>query len=56
MLGARLLTSMLFGVSAFDPATLPGVSILLLLVATGAAFIPAQRATAIDPARALRAE
>jgi putative ABC transport system permease protein len=54
--GSRLLTSMLFEVAPSDPATLGLVSVLLLVIATGAAYIPARRATRIDPARALRAE
>lgn len=52
----RALTSMLFGITPSDPATLGGVSLLLLAIAAGAASIPARRATSIDPARALRAE
>lgn len=56
IIGARLLTAMLFGVTPSDPATLVGVSLLLLVIAAGAAYIPARRATAIDPVRALRAE
>jgi predicted permease len=54
--GSRLLTSMLFDVRPSDPATLGGVAVLLLVVAAAAAYVPARRATAIDPARALRAE
>jgi predicted permease len=54
--GARLLTAMLFGTTPFDPATLTGVAVTLLLVSGGAAYIPARRATRIDPASALRAE
>ena len=54
--GARLLTSMLFEIAPSDPATLVAVSILLLIIAGGAAYIPARRATRIDPAKALRAE
>ncbi|HEY2162484.1 MAG TPA: ADOP family duplicated permease, partial [Gemmatimonadaceae bacterium] len=54
--GSRLLTTLLFGVTPSDPVTLVGVSVLLLAVAAGAAYVPARRATAIDPARALRAE
>jgi predicted permease len=54
--GARLLTSMLFEVAPTDPTTLVGVSVLLLLIASFAAYIPAHRATKIDPAKALRAE
>ncbi|MBI4500282.1 MAG: ABC transporter permease [Gemmatimonadetes bacterium] len=54
--GSRLLTSMLFEISPTDPVTLIGVSVLLLAVALLAAYLPARRATKIDPAQALRAE
>jgi putative ABC transport system permease protein len=47
---------MLFDIAPSDPATLAGVSALLLVIAAGAAYIPARRATKIDPASALRAE
>ncbi len=53
---SRLLKSMLFDVRPSDPTTLAGVTALLLLTAASAAYIPARRATRIDPARALRAE
>lgn len=53
---ARLLRSMLFEISPIDPITLLGVSVLLFTVALIAAYVPARRATMIDPARALRAE
>jgi putative ABC transport system permease protein len=56
IVGTRLLTSMLFGVMPSDPATLGGVAVLLLLIAAGAAYLPAHRATRIDPASALRAD
>jgi len=53
---SRLLRSMLFHVSPIDPLTLGGVCLLLLAVATVAAYVPARRATRVDPAQVLRAE
>jgi putative ABC transport system permease protein len=52
----RLLKSFLYGVAPRDPFTLFGVSALLLTVAVVACCIPARRATAVDPAAALRAD
>jgi putative ABC transport system permease protein len=52
----QLLASLLFGVSAHDPWTLGTVFILLAMVAGIACFIPAWRATKIDPMAALRCE
>ena len=46
----------LFEIEPSDPATLAAVSALLLVIAGCAAYIPARRATKIDPAKALRAE
>jgi len=54
--GSRLLTSLLFEVSPWDPVALLGACTLLLAVAFLAAFIPARRAGRIDPAQMLRAE
>jgi predicted permease len=52
----RLVASMLFGVSSNDLPTIASVSLLLLVVAGIAGYLPARRATAIDPLVALRAE
>lgn len=52
----RLVRSMLFDVSPYDPLTLVLVTFLLLLIAVVAAYSPARKATMIDPSRALRAD
>jgi predicted permease len=52
----RLISSMLFGLSPSDLPTITGVSLLLLLVALVAGYLPARRASSIDPMDALRAE
>ena len=52
----RLMSSLLFGVTALDPVTYAAVSALLILAALLASYLPARRAMAIDPVEALRAE
>ena len=51
----RLLVSLLYGVTPFDPATFAGVAAILAAAASGAAYLPARRASRITAANALRA-
>jgi predicted permease len=55
-LAARFLSTLLFGVSAHDPITFVSVSLILSLAAVLACYIPARRATRVDPIVALRYE
>jgi predicted permease len=52
----RIMTSLLFGVSAHDPLTFVGVSLVLAAAAVLACYLPARRATKVDPIIALRYE
>jgi ABC-type antimicrobial peptide transport system permease subunit len=54
--GAQLLKSFLYGVSATDPLTFTGIAAMLLTIAFVACWIPARRASRVDPMIALRAE
>jgi predicted permease len=53
---AQAMESLLFGVTAFDPATYAIVAILLVATAAVAGYLPARRVTRVDPMQALRAE
>ncbi len=53
---SKLISSLLYQVSPTDPITLVGACAMLLVIALLAAYVPARRATRIEPAQALRAE
>jgi putative ABC transport system permease protein len=56
LLLTRLMSSLLYGVTASDPATYAAVAAGLLAIAFAASFLPARRASRIDPMRALRTD
>jgi putative ABC transport system permease protein len=56
LLAANVLTSLLFNVSATDPMTFLLVPLVLVVTALVAAYVPARRASRVDPAAALRTE
>jgi ABC-type antimicrobial peptide transport system permease subunit len=52
----RVIQSLLYNVTATDPVSFAGVSVFLALIAGAASYLPARRATAVDPIVALRNE
>jgi ABC-type antimicrobial peptide transport system permease subunit len=52
----RLMSSLLFRTAPLDPATYAAVFILMVIAAALASYVPARRATTVDPGQALRAE
>jgi predicted permease len=54
--GARLLRSMVYGISAFNPIVYCSAAALLMIVAVLAAYLPARRAASVDPMSALRGD
>jgi putative ABC transport system permease protein len=54
--GARYMQSMLFGIEPRDPATFVAVAIAFAVVAMFASYLPARRATKVDPMVALRVD
>lgn len=53
---ARVVTSMLFEMSPYDPFLTVGSALILLCVGASACLVPAKRAAAVDPMQALRSE
>jgi putative ABC transport system permease protein len=53
---ARVMSGLLYGVTATDPATFVAISLLLAIVATLACYLPARRAARVEPIAALRCE
>jgi ABC-type lipoprotein release transport system permease subunit len=53
---SRVLAGMFFGITATNPATFIGVTSVLVLAALGACYLPARRASLVDPMEALRVD
>ena len=56
LVGTRLVSSLLFGLSPRDPLTLAASAVLLLLVSVASGLLPAWRAANVNPTEALRVE
>jgi ABC-type antimicrobial peptide transport system permease subunit len=56
LMGARLISTQLFGLSSADPLTLVGAAVVLAVVAMLAGYLPARRASRVNPLSALRYE
>jgi ABC-type antimicrobial peptide transport system permease subunit len=56
LLGARLISTQLFGTKPSDPITLVAAAVILALVALLAGYLPARRASRVNPLSALRYE
>jgi ABC-type antimicrobial peptide transport system permease subunit len=56
LMGTRLITSLLFGLTPADPVTVCIATVLLLAVAAVASYLPARKASRVDPMTALRCE
>ena len=52
----QLLSSMLYEVSASDPTVFIGVTVMLVLISALASYMPARRASSVDPSAVLRSE
>ena len=56
LFAARAIRHMFYGVSTFDPLTVAGTAVLLIVVALAASIWPARRAASVDPIQAIRAD
>jgi ABC-type lipoprotein release transport system permease subunit len=56
LFAARAIRHMFYGVSTFDPLTVAGTAVLLVVVALAASFWPARRAASVDPMQAMRTD